>query len=260
MNVEFNSLQKQDLHDFQIEKNDLGKTGVQKHSHGSLRKAAQNFEAFFLTQLLQTMRKSIPNSNLFGKGQSGDIYKSLFDEKIAEAVASKGGIGLADIIIEDLQRNDERQTPASGQSLLDYRQLSRWNRPAPGAHENWDRSVIAEAANRFDVAPKLIEAIIRVESNYRVTAVSPKGAAGLMQLMESTAHEMGVSDRMNPTENIYGGVKYFKSLLDRFHGKLELALSAYNAGPAAVEKYNGVPPYPETQRYVKKVLEIYQEL
>ena len=81
-----------------------------------------------------------------------------------------------------------------------------------------------------------------------------------MQLMKNTAEQLGIKNRYNPEQNIFGGVNYFKKQLDHFGGNLELALSAYNAGPAAVEKYNGIPPYEETQDYVKKVLKAYREM
>jgi soluble lytic murein transglycosylase-like protein len=225
----------------------------------SLKKAAQGFETIFITYLLRTMRQSVPESSLFGPGLAGDFYKSLFDEKIAEAVASKNGIGLADIIIENLQRDKKEQTQISGKNLSDYRKsFVNLSLPQEG-NKNWDRSIIREAANYHGVDAKLVEAVIRVESDFRADAISPKGAVGLMQLMESTAAEMGVKDRKNPRENIFGGVKYLRNLLNRFNGNLEFALAAYNAGPAAVEKYNGIPPYAETQRYVEKVLRAYRE-
>ncbi len=116
-------------------------------------------------------------------------------------------------------------------------------------------SLVSEAAMEHRLDPALIKAIIEVESGGRPNARSPKGAVGLMQLMPQTATEMGVRDRSDSRENIRGGTGYFKSLLKKFNGDIVLALAAYNAGPASVEKYNGIPPYLETVRYVRKVLE-----
>ena len=116
-----------------------------------------------------------------------------------------------------------------------------------------------EVARVYNLDPKLLHAIAKVESNYNPRAVSPKGALGVMQLIPSTARLVGVSDPFDPRENIYGGARYLRYLLDKF-GDLTLALAAYNAGPKAVEAYGGIPPYPETQRYVRSVLSLYQRL
>ncbi len=118
--------------------------------------------------------------------------------------------------------------------------------------------VISAAATRYGLHPALIHAVIKVESNYRTRAVSPKGATGLMQLMEGTAKRYGVADRTNPTENIDGGTRYLSDLLNMFEQNIELALAAYNAGENAVKRYNNqIPPYRETQNYVKKVMDYY---
>lgn len=113
---------------------------------------------------------------------------------------------------------------------------------------------IVEASRRFRVDPRLIYSVIAAESSGREKVVSPKGAKGLMQLTDTTAAAMGVSDSLNPHENIIGGTKYLRELLDRFDGDLRLALAAYNAGPTAVARHKGVPPYAETEAYVEKVL------
>lgn len=107
----------------------------------------------------------------------------------------------------------------------------------------------AKAAARHGVAPELVDAVIRQESGYRTDARSRAGAIGLMQLMPATARTLGVDPR-DPAANLDGGVAYLRAMLDRFGGQVDLALAAYNAGPAAVERYGGVPPYRETQAYV----------
>lgn len=118
--------------------------------------------------------------------------------------------------------------------------------------------IIFAAANRYDVDPALVKAIIMAESSYNPMAISKKGAIGLMQLMPTTATALGVEDSLNPEHNINGGVKYLKKLLNRFEGDLELALAAYNAGSKKVKKYKGIPPYKTTQRFVEKVFKYYQ--
>lgn len=109
----------------------------------------------------------------------------------------------------------------------------------------------------FSIDPALLKAIARVESSFNPKAVSPKGALGLMQLMPETARLVGVSDPLHPLENLKGGALYLKKLLEEFKD-LTLALAAYNAGPEKVRLYRGIPPYPETQNYVKRVLYYYQ--
>ena len=118
-------------------------------------------------------------------------------------------------------------------------------------------SLVGRSARRHNVDPKLIYAVIRQESNYDPFAVSHKGALGLMQLMPETARRFGVKDIFDPAENVDGGVKLLRHLLDRYDGDPVRALAAYNAGEAAVERYDGVPPYEETLDYVDRVSRSY---
>lgn len=106
--------------------------------------------------------------------------------------------------------------------------------------------------------PKLVRAMIQIESGYNHRARSHKGAMGLMQLMPGTASLYRVEDPYDPDENVRGGTSYLRHLVDRFPGRLDLAVAAYNAGPGAVERYNGIPPYRETRDYVRRVLTLYQ--
>ena len=115
------------------------------------------------------------------------------------------------------------------------------------------RDTINTASRKFGVDPALVRAVIHAESAFRATAKSKKGALGLMQLMPATAKDMGVTDALSPQENIFGGVRYLAWLLERTSGNTTLATAAYNAGPGAVERHNGIPPYAETQTYVKRV-------
>lgn len=115
---------------------------------------------------------------------------------------------------------------------------------------------IRQAAKTNGIEPRLIRGIIEVESNFIPTALSSKGAIGLMQLLPDTAAEMGVADPWDPVENIRAGTRYIARLLKRYDGDLVKALAAYNAGPTMVDIYNGIPPYQETREYVKNVLAI----
>lgn len=117
--------------------------------------------------------------------------------------------------------------------------------------------IISEAANLYQLPESFIRAVMRVESNFNPNVVSHAGAMGLMQLMPRTARSMGVADPFEPRQNVLGGARYLRILANRFSGDLVLTVAAYNAGEGAVEKYNGIPPYEETQRYVRRVLKHY---
>ncbi len=129
--------------------------------------------------------------------------------------------------------------------------------PPPGMHirpavQQWT-PVVAPIAARYNLDTEFILRVIEAESGGDPRAVSPKGAIGLMQLMPETARALGVQDPYDPVQNIEGGVRYLSHLIHRF-GDLRLALAAYNAGPSNVQRYGGVPPFPETQRYLERVL------
>jgi hypothetical protein len=119
------------------------------------------------------------------------------------------------------------------------------------------RSLATAAALRHGLDPELVLAVIAVESGFQPAAVSPKGAQGLMQLMPATARSLGVTDALDPAQNVDGGARYLKQLVAEQRGDLTRALAAYNAGPGAVKRHGGVPPYKETLHYVKRVLRRY---
>jgi soluble lytic murein transglycosylase-like protein len=144
-------------------------------------------------------------------------------------------------------RTDSRYrlfVPSSSTGLKAYMDNYKW--------------IIQQASTQFDIDPDFIRAIIRAESGFDHQAVSSKGAQGLMQLMPGTACDMEVSDPFDPEENIYGGTRYLSLLLKRFKSNKVLALAAYNAGPETVESYKGIPPFPETQAFVRRVMQYYE--
>lgn len=133
-----------------------------------------------------------------------------------------------------------------------------------GEHEADDgrpselKSTVYRVSQRHGVDPDLVWAVMKAESNFNPHARSPRGARGLMQLMPGTARQYKVADLHDPTENIKGGVRYLRTLMDRFEGNVRLAVAAYNAGPTIVERYRDIPPYSETRNYVRRVFTYYQ--
>ncbi len=150
-------------------------------------------------------------------------------------------------------------TNAPTSSSQDFKLFMKEGRkisPSWGYRKKYD-DLITEASERFGVSFPLLKAIIKAESDFDPRAVSKKGAMGLMQIMPQNFKPLGLKDPFNPTQNINAGARYFRQLYDRFDGKLALSLAAYNAGPAAVDRYKTIPPYEETEEYVKRVLKFY---
>jgi soluble lytic murein transglycosylase-like protein len=131
------------------------------------------------------------------------------------------------------------------------------NRPALDLDRDGAEKLVKEAADRHRIDPALVRAVIETESNWNAGAVSRKGAVGLMQLIPTTAHRFGVNDMFSPQQNVDAGVRYLKTLLERYNGNLELALAAYNAGEGAVDRAHGIPAFRETRNYVQRVQSAY---
>jgi len=141
------------------------------------------------------------------------------------------------------------------------RVMTEGRQEVKGLHGMGDRSyyegIILRKSRKYNLDPSLVRAIITVESNWQPYAVSKKGAMGLMQLMPATAREIGIRNPFDPEQNIEGGTRYLRTLLDMFNNDLRLALAAYNAGPETVRKFGGIPPIAETRRYIRRVLSMY---
>mgnify|MGYP004463108319 FL=1 len=155
------------------------------------------------------------------------------------------------------QEKPQRLENGSFATELD-KAMSMESRGAAGLNISGDtNSLIKEAAARYQVDPRLVAAVAQTESGGNQEAVSPAGAVGVMQLMPETAAGLGVNP-YDKRQNIEGGAKYLRQMMDTFGGDVQKAVAAYNAGPQAVKEYNGIPPYRETQDYVNKVLDIYR--
>jgi len=241
-----------------------------------IEKAAQQFEALFVLELLKNMRASFASED---KGESfgKDVFMSIADQAFADKIAETGSLGIAEMLMEKFSRIEGIEYPTNGDvdsvdktegldrtgykrlresdrlselSSLRFRSKARF--PSEEQVAQW----VETAATKYEIPSGLIKAVIQVESAGNQYAVSHRGAKGMMQLMDSTASDMGVENVFDPKQNIEGGSRYLSGLLDKYSGDLRLALAAYNAGPGAVDRYGDVPPYSETVQYVDKVIDI----
>jgi len=240
-------------------------TDTQSARERKLKKACKEFEALFLANLMRTMRKSFSEEGMLsGKGFGQGTFMDLMDGEVARFLteSNQKGLGISSMLYKQLssilEKEERSQSSPEKVSRLNPSRNSN-NRQRIRYSTNirsYDR-YIQDAARKYKVDPALIYAVIERESSGNPFASSGKGAKGLMQLMDGTARDMGVRDIYNPKENIDGGTRYLRMMLDRFGGDLRLALAAYNSGPGNVEKYGGVPPFRETEEYVSRVMESY---
>ena len=180
-----------------------------------------------------------------GRAVSGSSERG--DEGVVAYRTRSGGIVLTNRPQRYRNRRNYSDTYVRSRIQQTYRPL-----PRSGARMSQIAEIITQYAQKHSLDEALVYAVIRVESNFSSTAVSTAGAQGLMQLMPGTAADLGVSNSFDPTQNISGGARYLAMMLQEF-GDVNLALAGYNAGPEAVRKYNGIPPYAETQSYVRLV-------
>jgi soluble lytic murein transglycosylase-like protein len=230
---------------------------VDDRTRQRLQRVTKEFESLLVGYMLKSMRSGVNTSEMFGDSYGGDVLEGLFDGQMAQHVSQNSSLGLAELLY---RRMTGEEMPAA-----------RTTQPRPAAPGNvrpvadtlrqrLDKVApfIQEAADTHRVDANLLKAVIAAESHGNPQARSPKNAKGLMQLIDSTATAMGVKNVWNPRDNVLGGAKYLGQLMEQFGGDRAKALASYNAGPGAVQKHGGIPPFKETRDYVEKVLNYLQ--
>ena len=273
------------------------KDNITPEELSEIKTVAVKFESLFLNMIFDSMSKEVEKGSFIDKGTGYKIYNSLFYEAVANNNSYGKGIGIAKMIVDYFKEHlsliardgikelgsSVASMSATGNLFQAYGLASKYGGAgveglklnaleSNGASANDSDSdaavftgdyvtadgLVKKASEIYGIPYGLIKAVMKTESDFNPYAVSNKGAVGLMQLMPKTAEELGV-DPYDPEGNVLGGTLYLKQLLDRYGGDTELALAAYNAGIGNVEKYNGIPPFEETENYVKTVLAYYKE-
>lgn len=247
----------------------VGKQKMPMAEKVKMAEAARGFEAMFLNMLMKEMKGSIKSMGADKEQMAtfgAETLEGYNDMAFADEMSKVGkGIGIADMIFKQLTGGEDlyniTKFDAAGFNPKSGTELN-WNTNSNKINENFKlklnerigefKDVISSAASENGIDMNLIKAVIAAESAGKPDAVSNAGAKGLMQIMDGTANELGIENVFNPIENIQGGSKYLKNMIDKF-GNLDLGLAAYNAGAANIDKYGGIPPFPETQSYIKKV-------
>ena len=231
-----------------------------------LKKTARDFESLLTSMMLKSMTSDAKEIAGGDESYGGDYFDSIFQQQMASKISSGKGIGIAEMLYkkltgEDLNAPAEKTDTADPIKIISDPQIHSVQ-PSDSSFQrvnNFD-NIIDDASKAYGVDKNLIKSVILTESAGNVRANSKANAKGLMQLIDSTAKDMGVQNVWDPRENILGGTKYLSGLLRQYNGNVQLALAAYNAGPGAVDKYNGVPPYDETKNYVSRVIGYFNNL
>ena len=232
---------------------------------GKIASAAKQFESLLTSMMLKSMNKTTSGISGEEAGYGNDMFDTMFEQQIGSFISETKSLGIAEVLYKKItgeemtsEMRNKISTKIKVNSTNSTKTESDTTRVTPSEGSinrlNKYETTIDEAAQSYGVDKNIIKSIIMTESAGNKNAVSSAKAKGLMQLMDSTATDMGVKNSFNPRENILGGTKYFAQMLRQYNGDTKLALAAYNAGPKNVEKYNGVPPFDETKNYINKVL------
>lgn len=225
-----------------------------------LAKASKEFESLLTSMMLKSMTES--TEGLFGsEGFGNDYFDIIFQNQLAVQMSNQKPIGIADMIYRKMTGESLRDLqPVEVKSKFQAPKIKLENvneiQPSLGSLNRLNKyeEIIEKASQDYGIDKNLIKSVILAESAANPKAYSKAQAKGLMQLIDSTAQDMGVRNVWDPKENIFGGTKYLSKMFRQYNGKVELALAAYNAGPANVDKHNGIPPFEETKNYVNRVL------
>ncbi|WP_025270391.1 transglycosylase SLT domain-containing protein [Hippea sp. KM1] len=226
-----------------------------------LKEACRQFESMFISQLLSQMEKTVPEDPMVKNDAANSIYRSMYINALSDKFSQSSPFGIAKMLFDTLKdyinykTHIEKTTnePIKLKTEIQFKPLNKDKPIKIDKKMELIQKAVDEASKRFHVPKQLLYGIIKAESSFNPKAVSKAGAIGLMQLMPQTAIELGVKNIWDIRENILGGAKYISKLIKEFKD-YKKALAAYNAGPANVKKYGGIPPFKETQNYVKKVL------
>lgn len=235
-------------------------------------KASRGFESMFAHMMMKEMKSAMLEEKSGFDGFGAETLSGYADLLLSDQISKSGsGIGIANMLYKQFTGEnlkpitqhvfDDAGKPNPSAKIQEMAVAKDFSMKKPTGESFADKlrerlgaygDIISDAANKFELPEKLIKAVISAESAGKPDARSSAGAKGLMQLMDGTAEYLGVSNSFDPKQNIMGGSKYLREMINKF-GSLDLSLAAYNAGPGAVAKYNGIPPYKETEQYVRKV-------
>ncbi|RDY66439.1 lytic transglycosylase domain-containing protein [Halobacillus trueperi] len=188
------------------------------------------------------------NSNTFSGGMQDMTFQSLLNAAMDQSFRASGP-SVPNRLTQPVSSLTAQQVPDPVEKSHEGNNIANVTSGNAAVDQ-----LIKKASDRYGVDEKLVRSVVKAESNFDAGVVSHAGAQGLMQLMPATAKGLGVTDPFDPEQNLMGGTKYLRQMLDRYDGNTELALAAYNAGPGNVDKYEGVPPFRETQNYITKIL------